>query len=317
LDLLVQPFDFRQSAGFWGLEDDPKLACLVHAVLGGTPAYRDLLRGEGPSSSKGFDRWVVRCLLDPTGALFREGRYLMAEEPRLTDRALYHSILTAVVEGRTRPGQIAATLHRPQTSLAHPFNVLEDIGLIRREEDPLRSKRTSYRITEPIVRFYHVVIRPHLAALERRVAEDVWAVSKPSFAAQILGPHFEEMARFWVAHFASRETLGEQVGAVGTTVVSDPQGRATHQIDVVATAAGDGGKVLALGEAKWRNEPMKEADLDRLVEARRLLDSRQRVNAAGARLLLFSPAGFTAGLRRRASRSEAVLVDLERMYRGD
>ena len=38
LELVVQPFGYRDAARFWGITD-PKLAVLVHMV-GGTPAYR-------------------------------------------------------------------------------------------------------------------------------------------------------------------------------------------------------------------------------------------------------------------------------------
>jgi AAA+ ATPase superfamily predicted ATPase len=36
LELVVQPFGYRDAARFWGI-DDPKLAVLVHSVAGGTP----------------------------------------------------------------------------------------------------------------------------------------------------------------------------------------------------------------------------------------------------------------------------------------
>lgn len=36
LELTLRPLDFRQAARFWGI-DDPGLALLVHAVVGGTP----------------------------------------------------------------------------------------------------------------------------------------------------------------------------------------------------------------------------------------------------------------------------------------
>jgi hypothetical protein len=39
LELAVQPFPYREAAEFWGLTD-PRLAVLVHSVVGGTPAYR-------------------------------------------------------------------------------------------------------------------------------------------------------------------------------------------------------------------------------------------------------------------------------------
>ena len=40
LELLVQPFDFREAADFWGVLGDPELAFQLHALVGGTPAYR-------------------------------------------------------------------------------------------------------------------------------------------------------------------------------------------------------------------------------------------------------------------------------------
>lgn len=39
LELLVRPFGYRDAASFWGAQD-PRLAVLLHSVVGGTPAYR-------------------------------------------------------------------------------------------------------------------------------------------------------------------------------------------------------------------------------------------------------------------------------------
>jgi AAA+ ATPase superfamily predicted ATPase len=321
LDLLVQPFDFRQSAGFWGLQDRPELAFLVHAIVGGTPAYRDLLRSDAPSSRRGFDAWVTRAVLDPASPLFREGRYLLAEEPGLTDRALYHSILTAIAEGQTRPGQIASVLRRPQTALAHPLNVLEDIRMVRREQDALRQRRPTYHVAEPIVRFYFAVMRPHLPRLERGAGGEVWRLdARASFSSQVLGPHFEDLARQWTATCASNETMGGAPSTVGSTVVRDGSGKTSHQVDVVALGLSEGRgprRILALGEAKWRTGLMPDGELDRLIGIKVLLEARDDLHAAGARLLLFSPAGFTKRLRERAEEDDTVvLVDLQRMYAG-
>ncbi len=37
LELLVQPFDFRDAADFWGVLGEPELAFRLHALVGGTP----------------------------------------------------------------------------------------------------------------------------------------------------------------------------------------------------------------------------------------------------------------------------------------
>ncbi len=45
LELVLQPFWYREAASFWQLADDPELAFQVHALLGGTPAYRAMTFG--------------------------------------------------------------------------------------------------------------------------------------------------------------------------------------------------------------------------------------------------------------------------------
>ncbi len=38
-----------------------------------------------------FDFWVIRTVLNPQTPLFREARYLLAEETEIRDPSLYHS----------------------------------------------------------------------------------------------------------------------------------------------------------------------------------------------------------------------------------
>jgi AAA+ ATPase superfamily predicted ATPase len=146
LELVVPTLDFRQAARFWGIYD-PRLAALLHAVVGGTPAYKtEYARGDRPTSIDDFDDWVVRTVLDATSPLFREARYLLAEEPGLREPSLYHSVLAAVAEGNATRGGIANYVGRSSSDLAHPLNVLEDAGLLVRESDAFRPARPRFRI---------------------------------------------------------------------------------------------------------------------------------------------------------------------------
>jgi uncharacterized protein len=83
LELVVPTLDHRLAARFRGL-DDPATALKVNATVGGTPAYRrEFGRDDTPSSPDDFDAWVVRTVLSPASPLFREARYLPADEPDL------------------------------------------------------------------------------------------------------------------------------------------------------------------------------------------------------------------------------------------
>ena len=120
LDLVVRPFDFRLSREFWGIED-LDVAFRLHAIMGGTPGYRDLTDG-APQSLHELDGWLAATVLNPAHALFGEADYLLREDPRITDRALYHSVLGAVAAGSTTPAAIGAALGRDARSLPHPLD---------------------------------------------------------------------------------------------------------------------------------------------------------------------------------------------------
>jgi len=306
LDLLINPFDFRLAAEFWGVSGDWDLAVRLHALVGGTPAYRDFAAGTRPTSTRGLGRWVAGHLLNPASAFFREGRLLLAEEVGMDDSALYLSVLAAMAAGATRRSRIAAALGRKETALAHPLRVLEDTRLITRLPNPLHERRSTYRLTEPIIRFHQLVTAPNEARLTRHQAAAVWDEMQATVASNIFGPHLEDLAREWVMFHAGPQTVAGPAQTVGAADVACRQHRG-HQVDVVATR---GGRVIAIGEAKWR--PVTLADLERLRHIRDITP-----NAGGARLLL-----FTAGSADRQFRSAAgttgdvELVDLARLYTG-
>jgi len=138
---------------------------------------------------------VIRAVLNPARPLFREARYLLTEDPTLREPALYHSVLAAVAEGSRTRGGIASYIGRKATDLQHPLTVLEDAGLLVRQPDLLRTGRSTYRITEPLISSYHTVMRPSWTMLEQQQGRRVWRRSQQRFASALLGPHFEELVR--------------------------------------------------------------------------------------------------------------------------
>lgn len=310
LELVVHPFDLPEAAQFWGAHREPELAVQLHALVGGTPAYLGMSGGVAPSSIDDLDEWVVASLLDPSSAMVREGDVLLAEEQGIVDRAVYLSLLAAISQGRTRRGEIAAALGRPETALAHPLTVLREARLIEAVDDALRQKRTTFRIAEPILRLHQLIIAPNGARIGRRRGAEVWAQVADTVSSRIYGPHLEDLARWWTLHRASEDALGGTAARVAPAVVPCREHGVGHEIDVVALdATGSGARVLALGEATWQADPLDVGELDRLDHLRGLVPG-----ADGARLLLTSRAGFTRGLRSAARRrGDVELVDLARL----
>lgn len=317
LELVVDPLDYRPAAEFWGIRD-PRLAVRVNAVVGGTPAYRrEFARGDSPVDADDFDDWVVRTVLNPETPLFREARYLLAEEPDLRHTTLYLSVLAAVAEGNATRGGMASYLERRAVDIAHPINVLEDTGLLRRDADVFRDNRSAYRIAEPLIRFYHAVMRPVWDQLERPGnGARVWQASRRRFVSNVLGPRFEQLCRDWALFHADPDLFGGLPARVGHGVVRDPRGRTGHEVDVAVVGVADGTRppLLAIGEAKW-NDTMGAGHVERLRHIRDLIGAAGRYDTGDTRLVLFSGAGFNGNARAAAEASEDVLlVDLPMLY---
>ncbi|MCF2526118.1 AAA family ATPase [Yinghuangia soli] len=318
LELIVRPLDHRLAADFWGITD-PHLALKVNAVVGGTPAYRrEFARNDSPDGPDDFDSWIVRTVLNPETPLFREARYLLAEEPELRDTGLYLSVLAAVADGNATRGGMAGYLERKATDIAHPINVLEDAGLLHRDADVFRDNRPTYRIAEPLIGFYHAIMRPVWDQLERPgSAARVWRASRHRFTSNVLGPHFEQVCRDWTLHHADPELLGGLPARVGHGVVHDATTRTGHEVDVAAVGIADGTKppLLAIGEAKW-NDTIGIAHIERLQHIRDLVTAAGRYDTSGTRLLCFSGAGFNAKAQAAAEASPDIhLIDLPTLYR--
>ncbi|MFI6703753.1 ATP-binding protein [Streptomyces sp. NPDC050509] len=317
LELVVRPFGYRAAADFWGVADSPALAARLHAVVGGTPAYlRQFLANDVPADLEEFDDWLCRTVLSPLSPLFREARYLLAEEADVRDTALYHSVLAAVAQGNSTRGGIAGYIGRKAVDISHPLNVLEDSHLLVREADVFRAGKSQYRITEPLINFYEAVMRPSWARLESGQAVEVWAAASERFAAQVAGPHFETVCREYVLG-PGRSLLAGSMGEVGAGVVVDPATRKQVQIDVAVVEPGSGGgrpKAALLGEVKW-GTVMGLGHLERLRRARDVLAERG-MDTRRCGLACFSGAGFSDALRAESVRGDGdvLLIGLDELY---
>ncbi|GAA3445088.1 AAA family ATPase [Planomonospora venezuelensis] len=317
LELMVDPLGYRDAAEFWGVAHDPELAFRLHALVGGTPAYREM-SFDAPMSAADFDGWVARRLLRPASAMFREGDVLLHEEPGLGDPALHYAVLAAISRGAHKRGEIATVLGRPDSALTYPLLMLEHTLLIERLDDAFRQKRPVYRIAEPLIRFHQLVIRPNEGRLVMRAEKQVWAEAADAVSSLIYGPHLEDLARRWCMEHASKETLGGVAGQVMPAVLACRKERSSHELDVVAIEArlSAADRVTAIGEVKATAVPMDTGAVERLEHIRGLLDPG-KVDGP-PKLLLFSRSGFTRGLRDLAkARDDVELIDLDRLYRGD
>ncbi|MFF7678968.1 ATP-binding protein [Actinacidiphila glaucinigra] len=323
LELVVPPLDFRQAARFWGIED-ARLAMLVHAVVGGTPAYRgDFVGDDVPAGLDDFDDWVCRTVLNARLPLFREAGHLVEEATDHRDRALCHSVLTAIASGHVTAGDMAGHLERPLADVSHALATLHDHCVLEESRDILRPAITRYRIVEPLLAFDHAIIRPHDSVLEREPASTVWQRVRGTFHTDTAGRHFADVCRDWAERFAAAPTFGAPaisdavVTAVSSGSVPVP-GRSTGiavDVGVRGRVGNRPGVLLSVGTASW-NEVMGLEHLERLRHVLSDLSERgEDVSRAGS--VCYGGAGFSSGLLQAELRGGVVLVGPERLYHGE
>lgn len=314
LELIVQPFGHLDAARFWDITD-PRLAVMVNAIVGGTPAYRrEFIRDDVPRDLDDFDDWTARTVLNPQTPLFRESRYLLAEEATVREPALYHSVLAAIATGKTTNGGIANFIGRSSSEITHPLNVLEDCHLVERRPDMFRRGRATYGIVEPLIAFYESIMRRRWSELEIGRGAQVWESVRPTFLSQVVGPRFEAICRTFALDRGSH-FFGGTVAEVGSGAVNDPVSRTQIQIDVAALAPQETDqprKVLSLGEVKW-GEVIGPRHLQRLHTARDLV-RRKGLDTSDTTLACFSAAGFTDELQTVSEKENVQLISLEQIY---
>ena len=303
---VIDAFDFRAAARFWGVADLPALAVQLHAVVGGLPGYRDVVV-DAPRSIGTFSKWIIERVIAPSSPLLEEDALVLQASG--LEANIYRSILTAVARGDQTPSGVASRIGRPASALARPFDKLTEAGLLDRIADPLRSRRSRYELADAFLVFHDAIIRPNRTRLRRRAQAEVWAEAEPTWHAGIVGPHFERICRQATFHYPREFGFGG-VAAVGSTVVADPVARRNHELDVVATRSD--GQIVAIGEAKHTAASRGIQEVERLAAIRALLpnpDDRDCV------LAVFSANGFTPELVKTASeRQDVELIDLNRLY---
>jgi uncharacterized protein len=303
---VIDAFDFRTSAAYWGLAKNPRLAVLVHAALGGLPGYRDVV-GASPLSLADFDEWMTGRVLTAASPLLEEDTLVLQSSGLSAN--VYRSILTAVARGDRTPTGISSRTGRPATALAKPIERLTEAGLLIQVSDPVRTRRSRYELADPFISFHDAIIRPNRTRIRRRQQRAVWLENEATWSSQIVGPHFERLCREATLLYGAEFGL-PSVADVGATSIADAKGRRGHELDLVAS--GPTGKIVAIGEAKHTTAARSPSDLERLEHIRGLLPSAADQQC---RLMLFSASGFERNLVRATStRTDVELIDVNRLY---
>ena len=166
-----------------------------YAVLGGVPRYWEICQDEPD-----FNVFLRQQVFSPHGLLHDEPSFVLQTD--LQDSVQASSVLSLIGQGVSRTSEIAARLQCPATALGRPLKRLMSMGLVCRDIPfgtlEKASKRTSYRLSDPFLRFWYLFAQPNYSdPYFFSTADDVAAMA-PAFRV-FLGQAWETLVREGVA----------------------------------------------------------------------------------------------------------------------
>lgn len=282
--LELTSFPFRAVQEFVP-EYDREDRVFVYGVFGGTPRYLTPL-----DASRSLGENIRRLLCDPDGPLHTEPETVLQME--LTDVNTYFSVLESMVSGNRGRNEIAQGAGIETTKTSYYFDRLETLHIIEKHypalTDPARSKRTRYRIRDPVFRFYFRYLYGRSGQYElygENAYEDLIEPELPDFVSET----FETLC-----HAALPELYREHT----FTQLPSQWWYKGREIDVVAPTDEE---TLLVGEAKFTNASLGYDVLATLEDDARAVDWTPPTGGEPTyEYALFSRSGFKRSVEEAA-----------------
>ena len=277
-------------------EYNPEDRVFVYGVFGGTPRYLDPL-----DASRSLGENITRLLCDSDGPLHNEPETVLQME--LSEVNTYFSVLESMASGNRSRNEIAQGAGIESTNTSYYFDRLETLQIIEKHHpalaDPTRSKRTRYKIRDPVFRFYFRYLYGRGGQYElygENAYADLIEPELPDFVSET----FEELCH---------DALPELYPKCTFTRVPSQWWYQGREIDVVAPT--DKSELL-VGEAKFTNAPLGYNVLNNLEETVEYIDWKPKTNGDPSyEYALFSRSGFKSSVEEAADdRTDLRLFDL-------
>lgn len=288
--IAVKQISFEHYKEFYPEEEQIDLI-KKYALTGGVPKYIETLR-----EFKTFEEKLNEIIQNKNSYLHEEPYYLLSKE--VPDIGTYLSVLKTIALGKVKPSEISAQLELKMANLAHYFKVLRDMDMLVREtpvteQNPGKSKKVIYRITDNFVAFWFKYVYPHRLYIETGQSKEIAALALDKIVEEHVSYVYEMIAREYVIRNWYKLT-GHRYGKIGKWWDKH------EEIDIAAIDEVE--NRILLGECKYKESTVGLKEYKDLVRKSSLVkwgkDGRKE------EYVLFSKSGFSEALDELAKTDE-------------
>jgi uncharacterized protein len=287
--MLLAPFAYRHTKDFLPGRSENELVEMF-SISGGVPRYLELLK-----NYQTFAEALSDLVLNPSGILYQEARYLLHEE--ITTPNTCWSILNGLGKGSGRISELGNLLNLPANQLTRYIDLLLDLFLVYREvpvleKNPQKSKKGFYQVADPFLRLWFGSIYPYESLLEFGQKELVEKRLKPMIANHV-AHCYEKLCRDYVRNNAD---------AFGCMRVGRQWGK-NYEIDVAGVDHKN--ELVVVGECKWSRRRVGISILKKLKE--KILINSLPISPVCC-FLLFSRSGFSSEIKIEAKKNDKLFL---------
>jgi AAA+ ATPase superfamily predicted ATPase len=287
----VRPMSYLECTGFHP-EYTPLQHLQAYGMVGGTPEYQEIVKGDPVESIKG-------CFLEQMSPLFMEAESMVNSE--ISVRSDSVRIMHAMASGADNLRNISSISGLPPSSCTRAIGEMENKGLVVRESSSSVQRNWICSFDSNILRFYYSVVA------EARALPDFYSVDKAFVVAKGRIPGYMEGTFKTVC----AEYIRMRWSATSIMKVRSNGGMVSSDVDFMASVVNpEGRKRAAFIVCRLSGEPMAMADLNKMIAKSRALKSRDK-NC----FMMFSGCGFTDELKAvSVPDAEVELLSLEDVY---
>lgn len=272
----------------------------VYAITGGVPLYIEIF-----DDSVSVLKNLKRELTSTTSILKGEPYFLLHEE--LKEPMRFIAILEAMGQGKKQLSEISMATGIEKTHLMPYFKTLEGLKYIKRyvpvTEDPKKSRKGVYHISDLFLKFYFRFIAPHQNLIEEGRQENILKIIQDNMDSFVGKNCFELLCRRWLASKAKKGELPFDPDVIGK------YWDVKTEIDVAAISKKD--RSMIIGEAKWTQ---KKCALRVLEDLNLKASHIQKEFGYHVIKFIFGRTGFTESLIQRARIEDVRLVDIGEIF---